>query len=180
MMFMSCSLASAHLVQAAFRLVQAAFRLTGAPPVYGLWTALQVVFCGAMLTLDETPIWWRWFVQINPAYHLVTALLSLELGCGPEPAGAGVFGLAFLEQRLGFWDANLTSAVTVSGVYVIVFYALIALVLIWRDRNSRATYDKMMDAHGKTIRAPRTANAAYGANGEGGESDSRPSVDSAV
>ena len=57
MMFMSCSLASAHLVQAAFRLVQAAFRLTGAPPVYGLWTALQVVFCGAMLTLDETPIW---------------------------------------------------------------------------------------------------------------------------
>jgi len=131
--FILCTMSTVHLVQLKFR-------MEFAPPVYGIWCALQMIFCGMLFDHGREPAFWKWFVAINPTYYFVTTLLSLEFGVG-EVVAAGEIGRTFLESRLNYWSASVLDAILVFFLaYVAGQYALIYALLHYKRVTAHAGY----------------------------------------
>lgn len=123
--YMLSTLASAHLAQASFR-------MAGAPPIYGVWCAIQGMFCGVVVSKGNEPPWFSWIATNTPTYHMVTSLLSLELGVG-KVVGTGVAGWTFLEEQLNYWNVNLVTSVQTLAFFFVVQHVLTDVVMFCKD-----------------------------------------------
>jgi hypothetical protein len=124
---LSSFLASAHLAQALFR-------EAGAPAVYGVWAAIQGIFCGLVVPPGETPVWWTWLSEGTATYYFMSAFLAIDQGVG-KPIKAGEAGLVFLQDQINFWHVSLAGSYRGLLLYNVVQWVLVGLVLRFKMKR---------------------------------------------
>ena len=109
---------------------------------FGLWSAIQILFCGVTVPLDVIPAWARWVRFVNPQYYAFSTMLSLELGVG-QVLSCGEYCTRTLNM-LGYQDADMFVTVGVLCAFFVAWFVLTYLAVrnVHRVREQSGTMQR--------------------------------------